>query len=512
MLTGPGAGIHGESLPHKDRERMEWEAAVMRDREREREEERILKQRQREHDEERARERQKRVSREEKDRVRERGREREIREVPHDLMSDMLRGDRMAVADRDRDREREHSRRGVPSDSLENPPYGAYAQPRYPDARRQIELEERDMAIAHEEEMRRRDRIEMQRMQQDVARQSTMERSGREREAKPKDRTGEMDRVLRKERTRESRRITHEPGWFPDSRPRSPTEWPEKIDRDWERQERLQRERELREREENDARRGLSTHLHHHHLIHAHPHNNPRYSAQQSSSNPLAHAPVKPKQTLRPPEQGEFAPLGALPPPFGSVINDRPHKHLSKTPVGPPAGQPVPPHFPHTQPPHVLTHGPPSIGFPSRPPSPQQPMGALIAPGVSEPAPPKTPRPHLLPKLAPLHIGTFVYPRIPFPFLDFPPQPSEITVSPALGSTTAGETHEIHLTIYVPTGFLPTARPKHPRIWGGALVPNFSPLFPAPQRINHLQGGMPYGNPRPHPMEMYGTRRVYTDD
>ncbi|KIP07127.1 hypothetical protein PHLGIDRAFT_89959, partial [Phlebiopsis gigantea 11061_1 CR5-6] len=55
-------------------------------------------------------------------------------------------------------------------------------------------------------------------------------------------------------------------------------------------------------------------------------------------------------------------------------------------------------------------------------------------------------------------------------------------------------------------------RPQRPRIWGGALVPNFSPLFPAPQRISHLQGGMPYGNPRPHPLEMYGTRRVYTDD
>ena len=90
-------------------------------------------------------------------------------------------------------------------------------------------------------------------------------RNTREREPRSKDRGGEMDRALRKERTRELRRVVDEHGWFPDSR--GPDPYPKEVEREREmkRMPPRDRERELREREEIEMRRAHSGHPHHHH-------------------------------------------------------------------------------------------------------------------------------------------------------------------------------------------------------------------------------------------------------
>ncbi|EKM50690.1 uncharacterized protein PHACADRAFT_264097 [Phanerochaete carnosa HHB-10118-sp] len=117
-----------------------------------------------------------------------------------------------------------------------------------------------------------------------------------------------------------------------------------------------------------------------------------------------------------------------------------------------------------------------------------------------------------MPTLKPRNLGTFVHPRLPFPFLDFPAPPTDLVTSPAPVPAVEKETRELHATILIPSVFIPTEKPRRPRIWGGALVPSFSPLFATPQLITHLQSGLSYGFMRPHPYEIYGMRRVYTDD
>lgn len=64
---------------------------------------------------------------------------------------------------------------------------------------------------------------------------------------------------------------------------------------------------------------------------------------------------------------------------------------------------------------------------------------------------PPSPRP---PPLPPIHLGTFVYPRTPFPFLDFPTPLRDVLA-----------------TILVPSTSLPASRPANTaRLWGGALL------------------------------------------
>ncbi|KAI0091483.1 hypothetical protein BDY19DRAFT_885242 [Irpex rosettiformis] len=126
--------------------------------------------------------------------------------------------------------------------------------------------------------------------------------------------------------------------------------------------------------------------------------------------------------------------------------------------------------------------------------------------------PSHSPRPPLPPSLPPLNLGTFVYPHTPFPFLDFS-YPAEAPLTPnGPVHLSDKEIREIRATIYIPSGFLPTKRPQSPKIWGGAPIPSFIPLFATPQLVNHLQSGMSYQFRKPHPLEVHGLRRVYTDD
>ena len=169
--------------------------------------------------------------------------------------------------------------------------------------------------------------------------------------------------------------------------------------------------------------------------------------------------------------------------------------------------------------PHLHPHGHPLAGTPlgfqhrrsPQPPSfapPPQQSQLQISHSQTH-----TPRPPLPPTLPPLHLGTFVYPRTPFPFVDFPRAPPEATPGPGVPVGLADkEVREIHATILVPCTFLPLRAPRHPALWGGAPIPSFNPLFASPQLVHHLQSGMPYGFRRPHPFELDGVRRVYTDD
>ena len=102
------------------------------------------------------------------------------------------------------------------------------------------------------------------------------------------------------------------------------------------------------------------------------------------------------------------------------------------------------------------------------------------------------------------HLGTFVYPRTPFPFLDFPPSLTEAG-APA-------EPLDIRAIVFLPARFLPLTRPARPRIWGGALIPAVPPLSgPQRQLCVQFSGAHPqYG--RPWPDEVRDGRRVYTDD
>lgn len=363
----------------------------------------------------------------------------------------------------------------------------------------------------------------------------------RERDSREKERVMEMDRDGRRERSKEQRRVSREDhGWLPE--PRAPEGWPKELEREKEREMRereraqMQRERERdlereRQRDEPDPLRMARQqhpvgHIHHTQL---HLRSNPPPSQ--------SHGLGKPAKSIRPADPGDM-PLGpsgmitlpgGMPPPYAPVMAERPSQHgpgpqkpMSKGTNGmiaPIPGQPIspmPPQHLHPSPhPFGLPHAP-LMGYNHRRSSPPPPFTNTLAPSGTF-LHPHSPRPPLPPTLPPLHLGTFVYPHTPFPFLDFPPPPSE-----APPSTTPNgqqqlplaekEVREIRATIYVPCGFLPTKLLPQPRIWGGALIPSFTPLFATPQLVNHSQSGMPYQLRRPHPLEISGYRRVYTDD
>ena len=516
-LIGPGAA--GESINFKDQERerdrergrererenrmMERREREMRDREMREREMREREMRERDMRERDMRERE--IMRErdivhkkwEEDKMRERReREREIRES-RDLMAGLHPSDRQSGPEREglREREREHQRKIVAKDPPEGIP--VYMSPHPTEPRRQAELEEHGVVDD------RRGRMGMGRMEEMNWHVQPERSVGHERDVRGRERVpSEIDRSLRKDR-REPRRVPDD-GWLPD--PRNSEPWPKDMERDQLR-ERERLSREMREREDIDLRRG---HPHYRRVHIHHPHRLPQ--SQGLPTAPLHAANSKSSKSSRLPDPSELIPVpgsATLPAPFGSGIPERPqhvgHKHLPlKTPIGSSTGQPS--LVQHLHPSQSMHHGPPpTIGF--YPPTPP-PMNALT-PSV----PSKSPRPPLLPSLPPRHLGAFVYPRVPFPFLDFSsPFPDPGSASTSSGTISEREIREIHATIYIPTGFLPTVRPKHPRIWGGAPIPSFNPLFAAPQLIHHLQSGMSYGFPRPHPYEVQGTRRVYTDD
>lgn len=92
----------------------------------------------------------------------------------------------------------------------------------------------------------------------------------------------------------------------------------------------------------------------------------------------------------------------------------------------------------------------------------------------------------------PLHLGTFVFPRIPFPYF-FPSHGDSDVRRSTAPSTGAGQSKKsvrreaelamdqrerpTHVTILIPSAHLPSSLPMdgRPRIWGGAALPVSSP-------------------------------------
>ena len=104
---------------------------------------------------------------------------------------------------------------------------------------------------------------------------------------------------------------------------------------------------------------------------------------------------------------------------------------------------------------------------------------------------PRSGSPATTPALAVKHLGTFVFPRTPFPFLDFPP--------PYTASGAPSDPLDIRATILLPARFLPLTRPARPRIWGGALIPSVPVLSGAQRQLcAQFSGTHPqYGRPWP---------------
>ncbi|KAI0766642.1 hypothetical protein BD413DRAFT_615054 [Trametes elegans] len=302
-------------------------------------------------------------------------------------------------------------------------------------------------------------------------------------------------------------------------------------------QERMHREMQdmeiiraaARARESQGQLQGNPQHLHLHHHHHPYPPPSQSYPGQQvqahqkSSSNKQGPMGTPGVNHPPPPGPGDVPSQFALerdpqfrqgPPPKGQM----PSSLSQGVPV--PQHQPPPPHLighhpiqhPHQMGPgpHMRQHpgdmygpgGP--LGYHTRRPSPPPFHPPSAPPAVASLVFPRsaTPPPTLI--LPIRQLGTFVYPRIPFPFFDFPGPVSE-TGAPS-------DPIDIRATIYLPSRFLPLSRPSQPRIWGGGLIPAVPPLTGAQrQLVQQFSGGHP-GYGRPEPLEIRDGRRVYTDD
>ncbi|KAH8116370.1 hypothetical protein DFH11DRAFT_1580179 [Phellopilus nigrolimitatus] len=216
-----------------------------------------------------------------------------------------------------------------------------------------------------------------------------------------------------------------------------------------------------------------------------------------------------------------------------------PHPHLHHTHSLPPpptssassSGMhtPVPahPHHPHSNP---YRHMSSSLPPPPQPYPPSMQMHYALhneappppIPMAFPPLPPQSPAPQkAAPAEAALHIGTFVFPRTPFPYFFSSRREAEARRAPASedsggqdqASKKAGAREpdalegerEMHATILVPSAHLPSTLPLEgrPRIWGGALT-STSPAVAPPSSD-------PYAVYR-HQIPQRGARRVYTDD
>lgn len=522
MLTGPGAaGMHANPISSREREHYERERV----REREREMEgRSMERRERElRGRDRDRDRMERELRE-RERARERERREEERMHERDAMVATVGPDGLTEADREREWRRMQPPEPHAWPRFANPRIGDEKRDRDFAMQQQLEWErdrEREREIAMMDEKRAMDAArEMERTRQaQSARTST-----REREPREKDRTRDADRGGRRDKHPDLRRVSGDDhGWLPE--PPVQEVWTKdgrERDRDRELRDRMlrEREREIRESENLElvrASRQSGQNPQHHHHVHHHLHRH-QHQQQVPPGGSQGHS----KATKIRPIESEIAgppigpggmppPMSDLPPPSGL------HKSMSKSSLGPGPG-PGPGQMSHPQlPPQHFhpsnrLHPHPSHSFGNQSPMhygrrPSPPPFANALNVSNNFMQPRSPRPPMLPTVPPVHVGTFVFPRTPFPFLDFPSPPDS-----ASSLLPQKEIPEIRAIIYMPSGFLPTRRPKEPRIWGGALVPSFSPIFAAPQLVNHMQSGMSYGYPKPHPLEIHGLRRVYTDD
>ena len=197
-----------------------------------------------------------------------------------------------------------------------------------------------------------------------------------------------------------------------------------------------------------------------------------------------------------------------------------PHTHSLPTPPSSTSGPGMPQHSPHHPPfrqippplmaPQHQSYMPHSVhSYNEAPPAP---VPMALQPMVRSPPPPEQ-----MVSESPVNLGTFVFPRTPFPYFFPSRRESEsrrttienepiITSPSSLKRRREPELPELrdrptHVTILIPFAHLPSAlpSPSKPRVWGGALITVNDPYF----------AGTPFGMyvPRaPH------SRRVYTDD
>ncbi|OSD04904.1 hypothetical protein PYCCODRAFT_1363462 [Trametes coccinea BRFM310] len=299
----------------------------------------------------------------------------------------------------------------------------------------------------------------------------------------------------------------------------------------------MERERMQREMQEMESMRARAAREsqgpppqgvphHHHHHPYPPPGQQP-YPGPQSQSHPRASSSKQ--GPMGTPGMGHLAGPGEVPPQFvqereaqfrqGSsqgasqssishIVPVQQHQHSSHLMDHHPG-----PHPHQLGPgPHLRQHpaemyGPAGpLGYPSRRPSPPpfHPASAPPRPVATSFVFPRSASPPPTLTLPVRHIGTFVYPRTPFPFLDFP--------APVTETGTPADPVDFRATIYIPSRFIPLSRPARPRIWGGGLIPAVPPLTGAQrQLVQQFSGGHP-GYGRPEPSEIRDGRRVYTDD
>jgi len=478
-----------------------------------------------------------------KDKERERGREK-VRERETDGSRSV---DGPGTSDNDEFYHRVRAREQMGQEQV----WSRFAPPRTPGVQGTVIVDDgRERGLRMMEMERERERERYMRAEEARARERERERFAEAEEARRRELEWEREKAERfaqgsrappkekvsreKERERDERRPGKSAGireeYF-DERERFMREgdgaWVMDTERARERNERVQRERSDLESMQSThvMRQGPPQQLHpHHHDHHHHHHIAPAGPLQSHTLKPSKHSSTMPsamqpgigpgmgsgdgqmpfeqerQQLSGPPQYGPGPPkMTGQGPPVPSHYISPPHGHSQQHAQ---VSHPYSANHVHQPPPsHVHSmHGQPPPGYQQRRTPPPE-LSGQVAPAMIY-MPPRSPSPRYIYAQPPVHLGTFVYPRTPFPYLDFPgPEPET-------GPLERRASREVRATILIPSGFLPSTRPKRPRIWGGALIPALLPLPPAEQQFYH-----PYiPRVRPLPHEIRGMRRVYTDD
>lgn len=494
ILSGPGAlPMIGAGAKERERER-EWEQRVM-ERERDRDRENNMRERERERDLRLANGNGGIMGESPRDRPR------SLKERDA-IMSEREREENFAeVQQRERERERENDwlRRAQHQEPMQGlPPSGQtqpHAWPRFAPTRMSGPA-----GPYADEERERRIMLEMDMERERMAREET-----KMRERRDKERFATEDEL----RAREARE-----GVEADKNRRRQLSR-EKDERRLSREEQLDQERQWYDRErgrlqnqraELERRQGPvpGEHNHYHQVRHLH-HASIGSSGKSKppGAPPVIQPPLGPRETqpMFPPEHLRHS--------NSTQFKQGPPKVIGVPTPGPPSHSHGQHQHQHTHPPNphshqsIHMHAIPSVQHRDTPS-----YGSMMHPHMPLPIdmyqPSRGSPPRKLPaKIPTVRLGTFVFPRTPFPFTDFPCASTSSTTG-ALEPVTL---YQYKATILMPSGFLPIRRPAHPRIWGGALIP----ALPAVPPLSEFSA-VPYRDSRPHAYEARGMRRVYTDD
>ncbi|TFY54340.1 hypothetical protein EVJ58_g8922 [Rhodofomes roseus] len=509
VLSGPGA-VPMVGVGAKERER-EWERKRERAMERERE---INNARERE----RERERDMRNTNGNGGMMGESPRDRHRGLKERDIMREREREEGIAEMEAQRDRERDRELRerdwlrrtqiqepmqGLPPGQAQQHSWSRFATPRTPAGPYAEDERERERRAIHEVEMdRERVAREEAKLRERRDRERFAEEEARAREARD---VAEAEKGRRRPASKEKAAREKE-----ERRMMAREEQISEQERKWMKEQ--ERERMQRERAEMDRRQGQPQ-SDHHHVRHQHH----SVAPSGKSSKPPGGLPhIQPASGPR-----ELQPMFANPDHLRHSNSMQFRQGSSKIIDGPVHG--VSP-LPHGQPQHHHQHPPPPHPLHPHPPMHIHPSAVGGPNGQHRDTPPYVPgmHPHMPAPIDMLYpasraspprkssskaptsrLGTFVYPRTPFPFTDFPSS----STSSTSGSVEPVTLYQYRATILIPSGFLPTHRPARPRIWGGAMIPALPAIPPLSEFTS-----VPYRDSRPHAYEARGMRRVYTDD